>query len=146
MWEFMDERKVNSTATIFSLHARPKSRLLAFKVDITKLEAGFCIGDHNGDRLVFISSINSKGDIQFVDDEIRASWNPNWTQVNDIFEFRLDADYVFYISYKNKMFIILSWIWNHESKKNTTIGMSNPILILLWNMYYTRMIHSILFV
>ena len=41
----------------------PSSRLLAFKGDITKLEAGFCIGDHDGDRLVFILSTNSKGDI-----------------------------------------------------------------------------------
>ena len=53
-----------------------------------------------------VSSTDSKGDFQLVDEEVRASWSPNSAPANAIFESQLDADLSF-ISYKNKMFFIL---------------------------------------
>ena len=46
-----------------------------------------------------------------MDDEVRASWSPHWTQANAIFESQLDADLSF-TSYKNKMFFV--WDGNHR--------------------------------
>ena len=42
-----------------------------------------------------------------MDDEVRAFWNPNWTQANAVFESQLNLDPSF-ISYK----IYMLYIWN----------------------------------
>ena len=81
------------------------------KDDITKLEADIFNGYRDGDHVFYISAIESKGDIQFVDDEVRASWSPNWTQANAVFESKLDSDPTF-IPNKNKIFFI--WDGNHR--------------------------------
>ena len=83
----------------------------ALKGDITKLEADFFNGYRDGDRVFYISATDSNGDFHFVDDEIRASQSPNWTQVNVMFESQLDSDPAF-IPYKNKIFFIL--VGNHK--------------------------------
>ena len=86
VWEFTDKRKVNSTSIISSIRVRPKSRLRiplcrmvlmpivrhALNGDISKLEAEFFNGYRDGDRVFVISSTDSKGNFQFVDDEVRA--------------------------------------------------------------------------
>jgi hypothetical protein len=46
-----------------------------------------------------------------VDDEVCASYRPNWAQENAVFETQLDTDPSF-ISYNNKMFFI--WDGNHR--------------------------------
>jgi len=125
VWELTDKRKVNSTSIISSIRVRPKSRLRiplcrmvpmpivrpALNGDISKLEADFFNGYRDGDRVFYISATDSKGDVQFVNDEVRASWSPNWTQANAVFESQLDTDPSF-TSYKNKMFFI--WDGNHR--------------------------------
>jgi hypothetical protein len=45
----------------------------ALKGDITKLEADFFNGYRDGDRVFYLSATDSKGNFQFVDDEVRAS-------------------------------------------------------------------------
>ena len=45
----------------------------ALKGDITKLEVNFFNGYHDGDRVFYISSTNSKRDFQLVDDKVRVS-------------------------------------------------------------------------
>jgi len=125
VWELTDKRKVNSTSTISSIRAGPNSRLRvplcrmvpmpivrpALKGDITKLEADFFNGYRDGDRVFYLSATDSNGNFQFVNDEVRASWSPNWAQANAVFETQLDADPSF-TSYKNKMFFI--WDGNHR--------------------------------
>ena len=46
-----------------------------------------------------------------MDDEVCASWSPNWSQANALFESQLDTD-LSLTSYKNKMFFI--WDGNHR--------------------------------
>jgi hypothetical protein len=46
-----------------------------------------------------------------VDDEVRASWSPNWAQANAFFESQLDTD-LSLTSYKNKILFI--WDGNHR--------------------------------
>ena len=74
----------------------------ALNSDITKLEVDFFNGYYDGDHVFYMSATNSKGDFQFVNDEVRASWSPNWTQTSHLFEFQLDSNPSF-TSYKNKM-------------------------------------------
>ena len=62
-------------------------------------------GYRDGSHVFYISPTDSKENFQFMDDEVRASWSPNWTQVNTVFEYQLDSDPAF-TPYKNKMFII----------------------------------------
>jgi hypothetical protein len=83
----------------------------ALKGDITKLEVDFFNGYRDSDRVFYLSATDLKGNFQFVDDKIRASWSPNWAQVNAVFESQLDTDPSF-TSYKNKMFFI--WDGNHN--------------------------------
>ena len=45
-----------------------------------------------------------------MDDEICASWSPNWAQANAVFESQLDTDLSLTL-YKNKIFFI--WDGNH---------------------------------
>jgi hypothetical protein len=117
VWELTNKRKVNSTSTISSIRVGPNARLRvplcrmvpmpivrhALKNDITKLEADFFNGYRDGDRVFYISATNSKGNFQFVDDEVRASWSPNWAQANAMFESQLDTD-LSLTSYNNKIF------------------------------------------
>jgi hypothetical protein len=119
VWELTNKRKVNSTSTISSIRAGPNARLHvslcrmvlmlivrhALKGDITKLEVDFFNGYRDDDRVFYISATDSKGNFQFVDDEVRASWILNWTQVNAVFEFHLNTD-LSLTSYNNKMFLI----------------------------------------
>jgi hypothetical protein len=77
---------------------------LTLKSDITKLEVGFFNAYCDDNRVFYISAIDSKGYFEFIDDEVRASWCPNWTQVNVMFESQLDTNLAF-ISYKNKFFL-----------------------------------------
>jgi hypothetical protein len=81
------------------------------KSDITKLEADFFNAYCDDNRVFYISATDSKGYLKFIDDEVRASWGPNWTQANVMFESQLDTNPSF-ISYKNKMFFI--WNGNHR--------------------------------
>ena len=81
------------------------------KGDITKMEADFFNDYCDGDHVFYISATYSKGDFQFVDDKVYASWSPNRTHTNDMFEFQLDSDPSF-IPYNNKMFFI--WDGNHK--------------------------------
>ena len=64
----------------------------ALNGDISKLEADFFNGYRDGDRVFYISATDSKGNFQFVDDEVYASWSRNWAQANAVFEFQLDTD------------------------------------------------------
>jgi hypothetical protein len=64
----------------------------ALKGDITKLEADFFNGYCDGDRVFYISATDSKGYFQFMDNEVRVSWSPNWAQTNAVFESQLDTD------------------------------------------------------
>jgi hypothetical protein len=87
VWELTNKQKVNSTSTISSIRAGPNARLRiplcrmvlipivrpALKGDITKLEANFFNGYRDGDRVFYLSATDSKGNFQFVDDEVRAS-------------------------------------------------------------------------
>ena len=87
VWEFTDKRNVNFTSIISSIRVRPKSRLRislccmvpmpimrpALNGDISKLEADFFNGNRDGDHVFYISATDSKGNFQFVDDEVRAS-------------------------------------------------------------------------
>ena len=80
-------KKVNFTATIFSIRAGLESRLFVIlcrmvpmpivcpvlKGDITKLEIDFFYDYRDGDRVFYISATYSKRDDQFVDDEVRTS-------------------------------------------------------------------------
>ena len=123
--ELTNKRKVNSTSTISAIRARPSFRLRvplcrmvpmpivrpALKGDITKLEADFFNGYRDGDRVFYISATDSRGNFKFVDDEVRASWSPNWAQANVVFESQLDTD-LSLTAYKNKMFFI--WDGNHR--------------------------------
>jgi hypothetical protein len=125
MWELMKKRKINSSSTISSIRARPNARLRVplcrmvsmpivrylLKDDITKLEADFFNGYRDGDRVIYLSANDYKRNFQYVDDEVRASWSPNWTQAYVVFESDLDTDPSF-TSYKNKMFFI--WDGNHR--------------------------------
>ena len=52
-----------------------------------------------------------------MDGEVRASWSPNWTQTNAVFESQLDWDPSF-TSYKNKMFFIWDGNYRFLSWKN----------------------------
>ena len=81
------------------------------KDNITKLEAGFINGYRDGDRVFYISATDSNGNFQFVDDEVCASWSPNWAQANVVFESQLDTD-LSWMSYKNKMCFI--WDGNYN--------------------------------
>ena len=124
VWEPTDKRKVYSTSTISSIRVGSKFHLrvplcwmvhmlivrFGLKGDITKLEVDFPNGYRNGDRVFYISATDSKGNFQFVDDEVRAYWSPNWAQANGVFESQLDTDPSFTL-YKNKMFFI--WDGNH---------------------------------
>jgi hypothetical protein len=56
------------------------------KSDITKLEADFFNAYCDDNRVFYISATDSKGYFEFIDDEVRASWSPNWTQANVMFE------------------------------------------------------------
>ena len=119
MWELTNKRKVNSTSTISAIRAGPNFRLrvplrrmvrmpimrLALKGDITKLDANFFNGHRNGGRVFYISATDSKGNIQFVDDEVRTSWSTNQAQANAVFESQLDTDFSL-TTYKNKIFFI----------------------------------------
>ena len=67
-------------------------------------------GYRDSSHVFYISATDSKENFQFMDDEVRAFWSPNWTQVNTVFESQLDSDPSF-TPYKNKMFII--WNGNH---------------------------------
>lgn len=49
----------------------------ALKDNIVKLESEFFNGYRNGDRVLYISSINFIRDFQFMDDEVRTIWSPN---------------------------------------------------------------------
>ena len=49
----------------------------ALKGDITKLEADFSNGCRDDHHVFYISSIDSKGDFQLVNEEVCASWSPN---------------------------------------------------------------------
>ena len=69
------------------------------------MEADFFNGYCVGDRVFYISATNSKGNFQFVDDEVHAS------QANAVFESQLDTD-LSLTAYKNKMFFI--WDDNHK--------------------------------
>jgi hypothetical protein len=84
---------------------------LVLKGDITKLEADFFNSYRDGDRVFYMSATDSKRNFQFVDDEVRASWSPNWAQANAVFETQLDDD-LSLTSYKNNMFFI--WDGNHK--------------------------------
>jgi hypothetical protein len=77
----------------------------ALKGDITKLKADFLNGYRDDDRVFYISATDSKENFQFVDNEVRASWIPNWAQANAVFKSQLDTD-LSLTSYKNKMFLI----------------------------------------
>jgi hypothetical protein len=46
------------------------------KSDITKLEADFFNAYCDDNRVFYISVTDSKGFFEFIDDEVRASWNP----------------------------------------------------------------------
>ena len=70
----------------------------------------FFNGYRDGDPVFYISATDFKWDFQFVDDETRASWSPNWIQANAVFESQLDSNPSF-TSYKNKIFFI--WDGNH---------------------------------
>ena len=119
VWELTDQRHVNFTAIISSIRVEPKYCLLvllcrmvsmpimphALKGNITKLEANFFNSYHDGDYVTYIPATDFKWDFQFVNDKVRASWSPHWTQINDVFESQLDSDPSF-ISYNNKMFFI----------------------------------------
>ena len=91
MWELRNKRKVNSTSTISAIRAGPSSRMRVplyrmvfipivrhtLKDDITKLDADVFNGYRDGDHVFYISATDSKANIQFVDDEVCASWSPN---------------------------------------------------------------------
>ena len=47
------------------------------KGDITKVHVDFFNGYCDGDRVFYISATDSKGDFQFIDDDVRAFWSPN---------------------------------------------------------------------
>ena len=93
VWELTDKRNVNSTTTISSIRVGSNFRLFiplcrivpmpivrhVLKCNITKLEADFFNGYRDDDRVFYISTTDSKGDFQFVDDEVRAYSSPNWT-------------------------------------------------------------------
>jgi len=83
----------------------------ALKGDNTKLEADFFNDYRDGDRVFNISTTDSKENFQFVDDEVCASYRPNWAQENAVFEAQLDI-YPSFISYKNKML----FIWDGNSR------------------------------
>ena len=122
MFELTNKRKVNSTSTIYAIRVEPNSRMClplchmvpmpivchVLKGDIIKLEADFLNGYRDGDCVFYISATDSRGYFQFVDDEVRAFWSPNWAQANTMFEFQLDTDLSF-TSYKNKMFFYIGW-------------------------------------
>jgi hypothetical protein len=122
VWELTNKRKVNSTSTISSIRARPNARFReplcrmvpmpivrpALKGDITKLEADFFNGYRDGDRVFYLSATDSKGNFQFVDDDVRASWSPNWAQANAVFESQLDTDPSF-ISYQEQDVLHMGW-------------------------------------
>ena len=78
---------------------------LVLKDDITKFHVNFLNSYRDGDRVFYISAIESKGDFQFVGDKVCASWSPNWTKTNAVFESQLNPDPSF-TSYKNKIFFI----------------------------------------
>jgi hypothetical protein len=75
------------------------------KDDITKLEADFFNGYRDGDRVYYLSATDSKGNFQFVDDEVRASWSPNWTQANAVFESKSYIDRVHTEDYEHHVFV-----------------------------------------
>ena len=75
------------------------------KSDITKLEAGFFNAYCDDNHVFYILATDFKGYFKFIDDEVRTSWSPNWTQTNVIFESQLDTNPSF-ILYKNKIFYI----------------------------------------
>ena len=52
----------------------------------------FFNGYRDGDCVFYISATDSKRNVQFVDDEVPASWGPNWAQANAVFESLLDTD------------------------------------------------------
>ena len=54
--------------------------------DITKLEVDFFNAYCDDNRVFYIWAIDSKEYFEFVDDEVCASWNPNWTQADAMFE------------------------------------------------------------
>jgi hypothetical protein len=83
----------------------------SLKGDITRLEVGFFNGYRKGDRVFYLSATDSKGNFQFMENEVCASRSPNWAQANAVFEFQLDTDPSL-ISYNNKMFFI--WDGNHR--------------------------------
>ena len=74
MWDLTNKQKFNSTATISSICAGPKSRLFvplyymvpisimhpALKGDSTKLEVDFFNGYCDGNRVFYISAIGFK--------------------------------------------------------------------------------------
>ena len=77
----------------------------ALKGDITKLKANFFNNYRDGDHVFFILATDSKRNSEFVDDEVRASWSPNWAQANAVFESQIDTNYSFTL-YNNTMLFI----------------------------------------
>ena len=87
VWQTYGQTKGQLYYCIFSIHAGFKSRLFVhlccmvpmfiichvLKGDISKLEVNFFNRYREGDHVFYISAIDSKGDFQFVDDEVHAS-------------------------------------------------------------------------
>ena len=55
----------------------------ALKGDITKLKANFFNNYRDGDHVFFILATDSKGNSEFVDDEVRASWEGSYLISNE---------------------------------------------------------------
>jgi hypothetical protein len=72
---------------------------------ITKSKVDFFNGYRDGDRVFYISATDSNENFQFMDNEVCASWNPNWAETNAVYVSQLDIDPSF-TSYKNKMLFI----------------------------------------
>ena len=89
----------------------------ALKGDITKLKANFFNNYRDGDHVFFILATDSKENSEFVDDEVRASWSPNWAQANAVFESQIDTNYSFTL-YNNTMLFIWDGNYNFISWKN----------------------------
>jgi len=128
--EEASKRKLEKTdfnSVINSLRIRPlsKSRLSIpicrleplplvrpiLEFDVQLLENEFLNGYREGDRVLYVSIVNDRGESLCVTEDKLSSWGPIWQQANDVFEESLSQDEDLK-GFKGKMF----WVWegNHR--------------------------------
>ena len=118
--EMQKPQKTDFNSVISNLRIKPigKSRIFinicrlvslavvrhVLEVDVQLLESEFINGYREGDRILYVSVYDQKGNQSELNAEIEATWNVHWRATNASFEKKLNVDDD-YVSLQNKMFL-----------------------------------------